>query len=215
MNNIQHYRKLSVEEMNRIVLEKIPLEERLRSVYLPIIAMDCACYLAEDLLTIMGTLRLENTKRVSRIIRSCVEGYRKDNYDVMRSDLYRNLENSTKKFYTSISRDMVIHQVQYRQALLDKGIHLEMDVAKMIAITYIIRGIVELVVELDRSFSKRISDLLGKDIHYTTEDNHHCTILKSTLTDLLHIMNVPDSLKTSQTTMAFMVFKNRLNSIRI
>lgn len=51
MNGIQNYKKLSVEEMNKIVLEKIPLEERLRAVYLPIIAMDCACYLSEDLLT--------------------------------------------------------------------------------------------------------------------------------------------------------------------
>ena len=117
MNGIQNYRKLSVEEMNKIILEKIPLEERLRAVYLPIIVMDCACYLSENLLLILRTLRLDDTKKTSRVIRSCVEGYRNDNYRIMRSDLYRDLSSSTKEFYNSLSRDITIYQIQYQQAL--------------------------------------------------------------------------------------------------
>lgn len=174
MNGIQNYRKLSVEEMNKIILEKIPLEERLRAVYIPIIVMDCACYLSEDLLTILRTLRLDDTKKTSRIIRSCVEGYRNDNYRVMRSDLYQDLSNSTKEFYNSLSRDIIIYQIQYQQAMLDKGLRFGIEVEKLIAIAYIVRELVRFVLELDRNFSKRMSDLLGKEINYTTEDNHYC-----------------------------------------
>lgn len=215
MNGIQNYRKLSVEEMNKIILEKIPLEERLRAVYIPIIVMDCACYLSEDLLTILRTLRLDDTKKTSRTIRSCVEGYRNDNYRVMRSDLYQDLSNSTKEFYNSLSRDIIIYQIQYQQAMLDKGLRFGIEVEKLIAITYIVRELVRFVLELDRNFSKRISDLLGKEINYTTEDNHYCLEMIKALNGLFDILKVPGDLRTNQTDMAFRVFKNKVNSIKI
>lgn len=114
MKGIQNYRKLSDGEMNKIILEKIPLEERLRAVYIPIIVMDWACYLSEDLLAILRTLRLDATKKTSRIIRSCIEGYRNDNYRVMRYGLYRNLSALTKEFYDSLSQNILIHRIQYQ-----------------------------------------------------------------------------------------------------
>lgn len=215
MNGIQNYRKLSVEEMNRIILEKIPLEERLRAVYIPIIVMDCACYLSEDLLTILRTLRLDDTKKTSRTIRSCVEGYRNDNYRVMRSDLYQDLSNSTKEFYNSLSRDIIIYQIQYQQAMLDKGLRFGIEVEKLIAVAYIVRELVRFVLELDRNFSKRMSDLLGKEINYTTEDNHYCLEMIKALNGLFDILKVPGHLRTNQTDMAFRVFKNKVNSIKI
>ena len=215
MNGIQNYRKLSVEEMNKIILEKIPLEERLRAVYIPIIVMDCACYLSEDLLTILRSLRLDDTKKTSRTIRSCVEGYRNDNYRVMRSDLYQDLSNSTKEFYNSLSRDIIIYQIQYQQAMPDKGLRFGIEVEKLIAVAYIVRELVRFVLELDRNFSKRMSDLLGKEINYTTEDNHYCLEIIKALNGLFDILKVPGYLRTNQTDMAFRVFKNKVNSIKI
>ena len=215
MNGIQNYRKLSVEEMNKVILEKIPLEERLRAVYLPIIAMDCACYLSEDLLTILRTLRLDATKKTSRVIRSCVEGYRNDNYRVMHSDLYQDLSNSTKEFYNSLSRDMMIYQLQYRQAMLDRKLSLGLEVEQLVSVAYIVREIVLFVLELDRQFSKKMSDLLGKNINYTTEDNHYCLDMVKALNGLFSVLKVPGDLRTNQTDMALRVFKNRLNSVKI
>lgn len=215
MNGIQNYRKLSVEEMNKIILEKIPLEERLRAVYLPIIAMDCACYLSEDLLTILRTMQLDDTKKTSRIIRSCVEGYRSDNYYVMHSDLYKDLSNLTKEFYNSLSRDMRIYQLQYRQAMLDRKLNLGLEVEQLVSVAYIVRELVQFVLELDRQFSKRMSDLLGKEINYTTEDNHYCLEMVKALNGLFSVLKVPSDLKTDQTDMAFRVFKNKLNSVEI
>lgn len=215
MNGIQNYKKLSVEEMNKIILEKVPLEERLRAVYLPIIAMDCACYLSEDLLTILRTLRLDDTKKTSRVIRSCVEGYRSDNCYIMRSDLYKDLSNSTKEFYNSLSRDIFIYQLQYRQAMLNLNLNLSLEVEELVAVAYIVRELVRFVIELDRKFSKRMSDLLGKGINYTTEDNHYCLEMIKALNGLFVILKVPGDLRTEQTDMAFRVFKNKLNSVKI
>lgn len=215
MNDIQNYRKLSAEEMNKVILEKIPLEERLRAVYLPIITMDCACYLSEELLNILRTLRLNDTKKTSRVIRECIEGYRRDNYWVMHSDLYQDLSNSTKAFYNSLSQDMMVYQLQYRQAMLDRKLSLSSEVEHLVARAYVVRELVHFVMELDREFSKRISDLLGKGINYTTEDNHYCLEMIRALNGLFSIFKVPFNLTSNQTAMAFRVFKNRLNSIKI
>ena len=212
--NFSPGKKLSVEEMNQIILEKIPLDERLRSVYVPIIAMDCACYLADDLLAVLKVQRKYDTRKNSRGIRACSEGYRKDNYVVMHSDLYRDLAKATKEFYDSLSKDFFIYKVQYRQALLNRKMHLDtLEEGDIMTYAYIIRDIVQYVIDLDRQFSKRISDLLGKDIRYTTEDNEYCKELVSEMNKLLVLLGVPNDLSTSQTEMALSIFKNKLKTV--
>lgn len=158
---------------------------------------------------------MDDTKKTSRVIRSCVEGYRTDNYRVMRSDLYQELSNSTKEFYNSLLQDMLIYQIQYRQAMLNRKLNFGVEVEKLVAVAYIVRELVRFVLELDRKFSKRMSDLLGKDINYTTEDNHYCLEMIKALNGLFVVLKVPGDLRTEQTDMAFRVFKNRLNSVRI
>lgn len=209
-------RKLSVEEMNKIVLEKIPLEERLRSVYFPIIAMDCVCYLVDDLLPILKEQRKYDTRKNSRGLRACSEGYRKDNYNVMGSDLYKNLIDTTRECYNSLDMSMYIYRLQYRQALLNRKMHLDtLEEENIMTYSYIIRDIARYVIELDREFSKRISDLLGKDIHYTTEDNGHCKNLIAEANKLLDLLDVPKDLSTPNTILALNIFKNKLKGVKI
>lgn len=215
MRDTQNCKRLSVEQMNKLLLEKIPLCERLKAVYLPIIAMDCVCYLAEDLLDMLKRFRLDSTKKSSRVIRACVDGYRKDNCQVMHSDLYRNLTNSTKEFYDSLSRDMLIFQVQYRQAMLDRNMEFDSEAGTLVAVSYIMREIAGLVIELDREFSKRVSDLLGEGITYTTEDNKYCLEIIRAINELFGVIRVPSDLQTVQTEMAMRVFRNKLNSVQL
>ena len=209
-------KRLSVEEMNKIVLERIPLEERLRSVYLPIIAMDCACYLVDDLLVTLKSQRKHDTRKNSRGLRACSEGYRGDNYSVMRSELYQNLSETTKGFYNSLATDMFIYQLQYGQALLNRRMHLDtLEEERIMTLSYIIRDIAQYVIALDREFSRRISDLLGKNIHYTTEDNGHCKQLIVETNKLLDLLGVPKDLSTPNTELSLNIFKNKLKGVKI
>lgn len=209
-------KKLSIEEMNKIVLEKIPLDERLRSVYVPIIAMDCACYLVDDLLLILKAQRKYDTRKNSRGIRACSEGYRKDNYKVMHSDLYNDLAKTTKEFYDTLSTDFFLYKLQYGQALLNRKMHLDtLEEENIMTFAYVIRDIARCVLDYDRQFSKRISDLLGKDIHYTTEDNEHCLNLVKEMNKLLDLLEVPKDLSTPHTEMALSIFKNKLKTVKI
>lgn len=208
-------KKLSVEEMNKIVLEKIPLDERLRSVYLPIIAMDCACYLAEDLLVALKELSMSETKKTSRVIRSCIEGYRSDNRKAMQTTLYKDLSATTKEFYTSIAANMTIYWLQYKQAMLNMNLDISKAAQKTVALTYVTREIIRFVLDMDRMFSKRISELLGAGIKYTTEDNQYCLTLVEALGQVLKAVKVPDDLRTQHTDNAFRIFKNQINAVKI
>lgn len=80
---------------------------------------------------------------------------------------------------------------------------------------YIVRELVRFVLELDSSFSKRISELLGKGINYTTEDNRYCLEMIQTLNGLFDILKVPGDLRTEHTDMAFRVFKSKINSVKV
>ena len=176
--------------------------------------MDCACYLTEDLLSVLRCLRMDVTKKPCRALNACVEGYRKDNCRVMRSDLYNNLTKYTKEFYVSLSKDMTIYRMQYQQALLDRRITTSVEVEQIVARTYVIRELVRFVLALDRKFSRRMSDLLGRDITYTTEDNHYCVEMINTLTQMLRALGIPLDLETHQTDMAFKVFIScRMNMV--
>lgn len=210
------FRKMTSEEMNKLILERVPLEERLQAVYLPIVTMDCACYLAEDLLSTMREARLPATKPMSRSLRNCIEEYRADNRNIMHSTLYTNLTKSTKEFYDSLSQNMLIHQVQYQQAMLARKLEFSVEASKMVALTHIVRKLVRFVLELDRNFSHRISELLGSNIHYRTEDNKHCLEMEKILSSILVALNVEMfDLETTQTDLAFKVFKNKLSSMKI
>ena len=212
------YRKASIEEMNKIILEKVPLDERLRAVYIPLIAMDCACYVGEDLLQSLREIRLDGTKKISRELRECIEGYRKDNYYVMHSDLYKRLENFTKEFYSSIMKDLYILQLQFQQALLDEGVYISTDLSRLTALFCMVRKMIGYVIDLDRKFSKRMSDLLGAQINYTTEDNQYCVrILAATKSfqDTIGISLSAAELASEKIEMAFRVYTNKLNQIDV
>lgn len=218
MKGIQNYRKLSAEEMNQVILERVPLNERLRAVYIPLIAMDCACYVGEDLLQSLRELKLDATKKISRGLKECIEGYRKDNYQVMRSDLYKKLENFTKDFYSSIMKDLLILQLQFQQALLDKGISISPELSRLVALFQMVRMMVRYVITLDRRFSGRISELLGDRINYVTEDNHYCLRILSVTSSFRGSIGVSWSTSdiiSDKIEMAFKVYTNKLNQIEI
>lgn len=177
--------------------------------------MDCVCYLSEDLLNMFRSLKLDVTKKANREIKYNIEGYRSDNHIVMRSDLYKNLSAHTLEFYNSISWDMLLYRMQYQQAMLQRKINIGPDMEQIVAFIYVIRELVKFVIELDRHFSKEIADILGKEIHYTTEDNQYCLNMIKILNHLLSALCIPNDLKTDQTDMSFKVFKNKVNSIQL
>ena len=167
-------KRLSENEMFQIVLERVPLEERLKSVYVPIIAMGCALYLVEDLLSLLRTVKFDKTKKSSRIITEASKNYVRGNNTVMTKELQDILKEKVDTFYSGVSKDLTILGLQYAQALLDKGLQKSSSESMILNYAYTIKVVVSLITRMDREFSKRISDILGKDIVYMTEDDGNC-----------------------------------------
>lgn len=216
MNILPNFRReLSSNEMNRIILEKVPLDERLKAVYIPLIVTDCACYVGEDLLSSMRILKLSSTKKFSRTIRECIDGYRKENYYIMHSDLYRYLEKFTKSFYAEEIHDILILQLQYQQQMLNIRINTSAEKSRLLALAYIIKRLLVYVMIIDRQFSDRVSKLLGDEVIYTTEDNHYCKTMLESINGVLSVFSAPTELNSDKIDMAFKVFENKLNQIKV
>lgn len=207
-------KKLSVEEANKIILEKVPIEERLKSVYHPMIAMDCSIYILRECLAQIRTMGSSKTKKPYRELMECDKRYCNDNYHAMQPTLFKKFTEQTKELYKIWSNDFVIFRFQYSQALLSKNIEVSKQVAMIAALACVVKRINMYVVSLDRSFSNRISELLGKGITYQTSDNGYSIRLIKAVDALLEVLGVP-YIETTQTELAIKVLDVKLKGTNI
>ena len=153
-------KKLSVEEANKIILDKVPMEERLKSVYYPMIAMDCSLYVLRECLEQIRNMGSSKTKKPYRELMECDENYCNNNYNAMQPALFKKFTEQTKELYKIWSKDFAIFRTQYSQGLLNKNINVSLQVAIIASLACVVKRINMYVVSLDRSFSDKISELL-------------------------------------------------------
>lgn len=207
-------KKLSIEEANKIILDKVPMEERLKSVYHPMIAMDCSLYILRECLAQIRTMGSSKTKKPYRELIECDKSYCNDNYHAMQPTLFKKFTEQTKELYKIWSNDFVIFRIQYSQALFNKNIEVSKQVAMIAALACVVKRINMYVVSLDRSFSNRISELLGKGITYQTSDNGYSLRIIKAVDDLLEVLGVP-YIETTHTELAMKVLDVKLKATNI
>lgn len=207
-------KKLSVEEANEIILKKVSIEERLKSVYLPMIAMDCSLYILRECLDKIRNMGLSKTKKTYRELMDCDKNYCKDNYSAMQPALFKKFTEQTKELYKIWGNDFVIFRFQYQQALFSKNLEISSQVAMIASLACVVRRINVYVINLDRSFSNRISELLGKDIEYKTTDNEYSLRIIKAIDSLLEVLGVP-YIDTAHTDLAMKVLDVKLKETNI
>lgn len=207
-------KKLSIEEANKIILEKVPIEERLKSVYHPMIAMDCSLYILRECLAQIRNMGLSKTKKPYRELMECDKNYCNDNYRAMQPTLFKNFTEKTMELYKIWGTDFIIFRLQYSQALLNDNIEVNQQVAMIAALACVVKRINMYVVSLDRSFSNRISELLGKGITYQTSDNRYSLRIIKAVDDLLEVLGVP-YIETTHTELAMKVLDVKLKDTNI
>lgn len=207
-------KKLSVEEANKIVLEKVPMEERLKSVYHPMIAMECSLYILRECLVLIRNMGSSKTKKPYRELMECFKNYCKDNYCAMQPTLFKKFTEKTEELYNIWSTDFIIFRLQYSQALLSRNIEVSPQVAMIAALACVVRRINIYVINLDRSFSNRISELLGIGIHYQTSDNVYSLRIIKAIDSLLEVLGVP-YIETKHTELSMKVLDVKLKNTNI
>lgn len=210
---ITQRKRLSIEECNKIILEKVPLEDRLKSVYHPMIAMNCSLYILRDCLAQMRTLGRQKTKRACRELLECDKFYSSDTYRAMRPELYRKFTEKTKELYELWSKNFFLLQLQYFQLIRNLGIEINEQEALAIALVYIVKRINKYVITLDRKFSALLSSYIGMDITYQTSDNSYSLKIIKAADSLLGVFNVPTDLTNSQVELAMKIFDVKLKDV--
>lgn len=147
-------RQMSVDEMNQLLLEKVPFKERMDAVYIPIVAQDCACYLCEDVIRMLRELKMSCTRKSCRELDTSIKEYRDANRRAMNihAGLFEDMQRKSKAVYDWIGQDMYIHVLQYSQELYNRGVDLGPVVTKVISEAYVVRKILRYVLQLDRDF---------------------------------------------------------------
>lgn len=207
-------RKLSAAEANKIIFERIPLDRRMAATYHPIIVMDCACYIADSLFALLKEKRIRTTLPYTRRLKAEINKYRSENRVVMHSDLYADFSQHTIDIYKWMYNDILIYQQSYIQEVLKRGIRTTNEMKTTIAQLYIIRTLTQYVIALDRKFSQEMSDILGKQIHYTTEDNKRCLGIIKAANEMLSFLNIPLDLHSEFTDRSYKVLKNKVSRIK-
>lgn len=209
-------RKMSAEEMNQLLLQKVPFKERMDAVYIPIIAQDCACYLCEDVIRLLRELKMSETKKSCRELDTCIREYREGNRKAMTFELFEDLQKKSKDVYEWIATDMFIYILQYTQTLYNKGFKtFNQQQLKVISEAYVVRQILTYVIQLDRDFSKKISSFLPIEVHYHTEDNGYSVRMIKALTDIFKAFKTPDDLDSTNIQLSYKVFQNRMHQCHI
>ena len=207
--------KLTEKEANRIVLEKIPFEERMKSVYYPLFTIDCASYVIEDIMTDIVSLGKSCTKPAYRVLKKNIQEYQKANMEVMKSDLYNSIRKYTREFYQEIYMSLFIFQMQYQQELLRRKIYLDKFIEALTAKCFLARELIRYSQSLDKQFSKRMSSPLGVNIVYVTEENTYCSYIISSLEDLIKALGSPTALESPTMIDSLKAFGNKLNKLRV
>ena len=132
----------------------------------------------------------------------------------MQPTLFKKFTEQTKGLYKIWSNDFVIFRIQYSQALFDKNIEVSKQVAMIAALACVVKRINMYVVSLDRSFSNRISELLGKGITYQTSDNGYSIRIIKAVDDLLEVLGVT-YIETTQTELAMKVLDVKLKATNV
>lgn len=210
-------RQLSVDEMNQLLLEKVPFKERMDAVYIPMVAQDCACYLCEDVIRMLRELKMSRTRKVCRELDTSIKEYRDSIRQEMRlhDGLFDDMQEKSKAVYNWIGQDTHIHILQYTQELYNRGVDLGAEINRVISEAYVVRKILRYVLQLDRDFSAKISSYLPLDVHYQTYDNKYCVRMDKALTSLFKEFNTPDPLDSANIQLSYKVFQNRLRQYHI
>ena len=202
---------ISVEEMNRILYEKVPLEDRLRSVYVPLTLMLCIGRMIDGLTTLMRLMRRDEPKEFYRGIKSVMESMEKEYIQTMNERLYSFIKRYADNFFLAFMDDFVVYQLSYINLLKE---NYDEDFRSIGARAYILKVFTKYVIQYDRDSTKMIQKYIGNAFHYVTQDDKNCTRILELVDTFFSKFGMDPNLASNNTEMSYNVFRNRVKNIK-
>lgn len=195
------------------IMEEIPLEDSLNSVYVPLSCMNIAKYIFEQNLIpcFRDELRINATKQITRKMREAFKGYYYENNKIMTFDLQKKFESATKEIYEQMLTDFYLLKLQYSQCLINIDTISE-NMHSSITYTYMMYEILEISKRTVESFADRYSVTKGIGFEHFDKNMYEVYMLCRTLIrDIFHIPYYVN-ITSYQIEMCYKVYQNKILS---
>lgn len=198
------------EVMSRI-MEEIPLEDRLNSVYVPLSCMNIAKYIFEQNLIpcFRNELRIDATKQITRKMREAFQCYYYENNKIMTFDLQKKFESATKEIYEQMLTDFYLLKLQYSQCLINID-SIPENMHSSITYNYMMYEILEIAKRTVEDFSSRYK--VTKGIRFEHFDKNMYVVYISCLALIRNIFHIPYyvNITSYQIEMCYKVYQNKI-----
>lgn len=200
-----------IKEVMSEIMEEIPLEDRLNSVYVPLSCMNIAKYIFEQNLIpcFRDELRIDATKQITRKMREAFKDYYYENNRTMTFDLQKKFESATKEIYERMLTDFYLLKLQYSQCLINID-SIPENMHSSITYTYMMYEILEIAKRTVESFAGRYSVTKGIGFEHFDKNMHEVYMLCRTLIrDIFHIPYYVN-ITSYQIQMCYKVYQNKI-----
>ena len=200
-----------IKEVMSKIMEEIPLEDRLNSVYVPLSCMNITKYIFEQNLIpcFRDELRIDATKQITRKMREAFKDYYYENNLTMTFDLQKKFESATKEIYERMLTDFYLLKLQYSQCLINIY-SIPENMHSSITYTYMMYEILEIAKRTVESFAGRYSVTKGIGFEHFDKNMHEVYMLCRTLIrDIFHIPYYAN-ITSYQIEMCYKVYQNKI-----
>ena len=193
------------------IMQEIPLEDRLNSVYVPLSCMNIAKYIFEQNLIpcFRNELRMDATKQITRKMREAFKDYYCENNKTMTFDLQKKFESATKEIYERMLTDFYLLKLQYSQCLINID-SIPENMHSSMTYTYMMYEILKIAKRTVESFAGRYSITKGIGFEHFDKNMHEVYMLCRTLIrDIFHIPYYAN-ITSYQIEMCYKVYQNKI-----
>ena len=212
-------RKLSNTDMNKVIMEKIPIKSRVDSVYLPIFAINIAedAYktLHDDLI-IIGN---KETREFDRQISNTFRRYHASNMKAMGGELYCCVMRNSESLFKTIRQTLSTMRIQCYREMQKQDLEICKDRLKTetIAECAMIDCIMEYVRTTDRFYAEQFQKLIGDRYRYEIKKDVDIELISHCLKDIAMITGdvYLDRIESKDIDTSKRIFATQMNSLNI
>ena len=206
--------QVSPERMNEILKKEIPLELRLKSVYIPIFTLNCAFITVSHILSLLRQLKSDDTKHSYRKLGGGGGVWRKNNLDEMGDKMYECVSTNSKNLYDRLNDDLSMFEIQYSM-VLNKYNFTRIE-NKILSKCYMVYQMLGYVLVLDKKYCKQFNEILGGSIDYQIEEDELVLKLRELVSDIVWSLGgmKPDDVYNNNIGLSFQIFKNAIDNIK-
>ena len=212
-------RKLSNTDINKVIMEKIPIKSRIDSVYLPIfaifIAEDAYKTLHDDLI-IIGN---KETREFDRQISNTFRRYQASNMKAMGGELYCCVMRNSEKLFQSIRQTLSTMRRQFYREMQRQDMAICSDRLKTetVAECAMIDCIMGYVMTTDSFYAAQFQKLIGDKYRYEVKKDVDIDLISHCLKDIAMVIGdvFIDRIGSKDIDTSKRIFATQMNSLNI